>query len=141
MKILIWAERISLIVLILFGFFGFTILSTFVHEMSHVEDLKEIAKDGEICFLYLSGTSDFNLKEFIKEPMGYYSFRIDKKDSESYQEIKEYTEKKAILSELPITFLFVVCVGLVISKFFTKEGVKNNAWTIIKSQRIELKTK
>ena len=48
MKIIIWAETISLIVLILFGLFGMIILSTFVHEMSHVKDLKGIAKNGAI---------------------------------------------------------------------------------------------
>lgn len=87
---------VSLIMIFVFGFIGMTIASTLIHELSHRQDYKRIAKDGDVCIL-----------EFNRGALAEYSFNYNKNDTIEYNKITRYTEYKAYALTALIMALYI----------------------------------
>lgn len=102
-------KSIAFTIVIIFGFFGAFVVGTILHEYSHYNDFKEIAKDNQICGLNLP----LSLNISYSTAAGYYQYQI-KPDNETsnntlkYENIHKHTEFKAYLLESTIAFIFVV---------------------------------
>lgn len=88
-------KEIAYIIVVIFGFIGSMFVGTIIHELSHKEDYKLIALNGNICLLEL------------EELRGYYRFSYDSEYKEDYNRISQYTEIKAYFLDGFVFLLFI----------------------------------
>lgn len=102
-------EPIAFVLLLVFSLVGVAMLATIFHELSHKEDFKDIATDGEVCVLTYPILS-FNGKA------GYYKFNISGEDREEYQRISKYTEFKAYAIDAGVWIAWAACLYFILDR-------------------------
>lgn len=119
-------EKVSLLFLIIFGIFGFSIFSTMVHEFVHYFDFKEYDLEDEgMCVANIP----LSLDNFWNQPAGYYEFTAkNMTDYNNIQDEKYSSEIKATIAEGIVYFLgFLLIIAITNIYFKTK-------WYIIKNE-------
>ena len=121
--------KLSIIFFIFFAFIGVVTIATALHEYSHFNDYKKIAKNDYICGLVLpKSISDIQF-DF---PSGYYSMSYDRKDKEVYESISKYTEYKGYFITVLIISSFLLSWAIIIYHYRTLL-LKNGHETTIKA--------
>lgn len=119
------------VVMFIFSFAGMVLIGNIFHELSHRDDLNDIAEDGMLCFF--EAPNDFNLLRWNE--VAYYNFRLNKSVinvTERYNEIAKTTEirayfKDSIVSLVFIFSLFVIALYLIIN-YFDKKYLKEQLY-------------
>lgn len=104
-----------LIILLFFSIFGFLIFSNLIHEYSHKMDFKEVTSTGYICLFQFK---DLTFKNLVWN--SYASFYYDPLPNKTLeiQDIKEYTEKKAVFLEFFFVVLYTLCLWVSLKGVF-----------------------
>lgn len=111
----------SIITLLIFSFFGLIIASNLSHELSHKNDLKDIAKDDYICLL----TYPNSLRDLIWWPIARYNFKIDENANlTDYSKITKTTEVKAYLISTGMSLLWVIAYTIAL-RWICKIKIEN----------------
>lgn len=111
-------ESIAFYILLIFAFIGFLSLSTFLHELSHKNDMKNIAEEGSICLLNIP--DNISLKEKLFNLYGSYNFEypINNETISILDKIKKTTEYKAYKYDFLLGAVLIICYITVIYKRF-----------------------
>jgi hypothetical protein len=89
-----WLEKIALFCLLVMSLFGALFIGVILHEYSHYNDFKDFnVTDNELCGLVLPMKWE-NVSSFLKQPAGFYSYRINLNKSESDIVYQKYNEKE-----------------------------------------------
>jgi hypothetical protein len=107
------------LIIYIFAFIGIIITSIILHEISHMQDFKEITPGGKIIVLeyYLNQSNSFDGNRLH---LGVYeNGRLKKADEAEFKRIKEFTEYKAYAIES--LFLLFVLFIIFIDIFGTKK--------------------
>jgi len=109
-------KNMSFVFILLFSVFGFVIFSYLAHEISHWQDLKDVAVDDRICFR----VSNFSL---FGENTDGASYRFFPKEGaeEEVERIERYTELKAYGLDVILLVLFCICFSMVIWNWYSKD--------------------
>jgi hypothetical protein len=105
-------QKVALGIVIIFSLIGAFVSGTFVHEMSHYQDYKEISV-GKTEMCVLSIPTNANLSSILQSNAGYFRFSINPEDELRYQEISKYSESKAYALNFILILVVVIC-GIVI---------------------------
>lgn len=129
-----WLEKILLLCIFILALLGTAFLGIILHEYSHYNDFKDFnVTDNEICGLVLPMKWE-NVSSFLKQPAGFYSYRIyiNKSNDTSniiykkYQEIDKHTETKAYTISALVFIFFIFCYWVItFSMFRDKEKILN----------------
>jgi hypothetical protein len=121
-----WIEKIAIFFVIIFAFIGGIGLTIIVHEYVHFADFRELnVTDEQLCGLNLPLNWDWkNLTYDIKQPIGYYSFRVNKTSPDikiKYETINKDTEIKAYAISLIVFVFFFLCYWIILHGRFKDE--------------------
>jgi hypothetical protein len=92
-------EKVAYTILILFGFVGVTIVSTFFHEYNHYNDLKNLVVQDQFCVL--------NYEPSIDAGIGYFRFYYNDSISKDLPGIQTQSELKSYVISSAIIIVFV----------------------------------
>jgi hypothetical protein len=109
-----WIEKVAMFFLVIFAFIGGIGLTVVVHEYSHFSDFRKFNVTNEqLCGLNLPINWDWkNLTYNIKQPIGYYSYKVNKTNPDvkiEYEKISKNTELKAYAISLIVLAFFFFC--------------------------------
>lgn len=104
---------IAQIIIFIFSLFGLVIFTSTIHELSHKQDLKEIAEDDSICIL--NWPLNASIKSFYNAPIGYYKHYVNSTNLDEYDKIKKYTEFKAYTTTIIIIITYFVCLFFILN--------------------------
>ncbi|HRZ85581.1 MAG TPA: hypothetical protein P5277_02265 [Candidatus Paceibacterota bacterium] len=108
-------DKIALIIVLVFSLLGAFVSGTFLHELSHYQDFKEISTGkGEICALAIP--TDTSLSSILQSKAGYYKFSIKPEDEIEYQRISKYSEIKAYAFDFVLILVVVICSIVILIK-------------------------
>jgi len=96
--------NISLLILFGFAIFGLVTGATILHELSHKQDYKEVAHDGELCGLVIPN----DIGDLWNGAAGYYSFHYNVSSRPEVDRIDKFTERKAYTVMYALTLIFIV---------------------------------
>lgn len=95
----------------LFAMFGAMYLSIIFHELSHVNDLKDIdMKSEEICVVTLNS-----------DKLGWYEFEYHKVDTNKVRQQMENTETKAYGISILFIVLFFASMSVLVLTIYLKD--------------------
>lgn len=106
-------EKVALIMVFIFAFFGVSVFSNVIHELTHYYDLKDYElEEEEICALNIPLDLD-------DKRVGYYDFTFKhKEDMEKMEEIRKSSEFKASISDFIVYFVAFIFALTIINLYY-----------------------